>query len=317
LFKRSAPLRLALCAPQEISLSPDKKNIILSKDGQVINLKNASTSAITITNDNNIQWSKNSNQVLFGNKLINIDNSSSSYDLSVIGKAATNFYWDETNKKIYYQANSEINCIITDKNNISTILSGSDYTAYAIRDDLIYTVENISGQNYLRVYGLDNNILKSNTFLGNGEFYFQQDNYHLNLYDKKQQALYLLSDYTDQTIISKIRPVINWQWLDNDLLIWHNDFEIYSLNTKNNKQELILRVSNSIVNIAWNKAKKYLVYASDTQINLINLNLDKKEPIILLTANEINNLVLDEKNQLLYFYAQINQKAGIYKLQLQ
>jgi hypothetical protein len=321
LFKRSTPLNLALCAPQKLSLSPNKKNIILNQSGQIINLKNATTSSsnnsIIPIDYNNIQWSRNSNQVLLGNKLINIDSNTNGYDLSVIGKAATNFYWDELNKKIYYQANSEINCIITDKNSISTILSGSDYVAYTIRNNSIYTVENISGQNNLRIYDLDSNILKSSTLLGNGEFYFQQDNYHLNLYDKKQQALYLLSDYAEQAIIKKIRPVINWQWLNNNFLIWHNDFEIYSLDIKNNKQKLKLRVSTPIVSIAWNKTKNYLIYASDTQINLINLNLDKKEPIILLTANGINNLVLDEKNQLLYFYAQMNQKDGIYKLQLQ
>lgn len=317
LFKRSTPLNLALCAPQDLSLSPDKKNIILSKDGQVINLKNSSTSTLAVTAGNNIQWSKNSDQVLFGDKLINIDNNSSGYDLSVIGKTATNFYWDEANKKIYYQANGEINCIVTDKNSISTILSGSDYAAYAIRNNLIYTVESISGQNYLRIYGIDNNILKSSSFLGGGEFYFKQDDYYLSLYDKKQQALYLLSDYAEQAIINKIRPVINWRWINSDFLIWHNDFEIYSLNTKNNKQELILRVSNPIVDIAWNKIKNYLVYASNEQISLINLNLEKKEPIVLLSAQGINNLALDEKNQLLYFYAEIDQKSGIYKLQLQ
>jgi len=318
LFKRSTPLNLAVCTPQNLSLSPDKKSILLGKDGQIINLRNASSTNLNTSSYNNVQWSKNSNQVLLDNKLINIDNGHSSYDLSVIGKSATNFYWDEANKKIYYQANGEINCIITDKNSVSTILSGSDYAAYAIRNNFIYTVENIANQNYLRIYNIDNNILQSSTFLGNGEFYFQQDDYHLNLYDKKQQALYLLNDYnTEQVIIKKIRPVIQWQWLNNDSLIWYNEFEIYFLDTKNNRQELILRVSNPITGIAWNKSKNYLVYSNNHQINLINLNLDQKDSIILLEAENINNIVLDEKNQLLYFYAQINNESGIYKLQLQ
>lgn len=317
LFKRSLPLNLTLCAPQNLSVSPDKKNIILSQARQVINLKNASTSNITSLKDTNIQWSKNGNQVLSGDKLINLDNGSSSYDLSFVGKTATNFYWDETNRKIYYQANDEINCVIIDKNSVSTILNGSNYETYAIKDDLIYTVENVDGQNYLRIYNLNNNLLKSSTYLGNGDFRFHQDKYHLNLYDAKQQALYLLNGHTEQPIIHKIRPVLNWQWLNSDFLIWHNDFEIYSLNTNNNKQELIIRVSDPIVDIAWNKMKNYLVYANKQQINLINLNLEKKEPITLLKANNINNLVLDDKNELLYFYAQLGQQSGIYKLQLQ
>jgi hypothetical protein len=110
LFKRSTPLNLALCAPQKLSLSPNKKNIILNQSGQIINLKNATTSSsnnsIIPIDYNNIQWSRNSNQVLLGNKLINIDSNTNGYDLSVIGKAATNFYWDELNKKIYSKENA-------------------------------------------------------------------------------------------------------------------------------------------------------------------------------------------------------------------
>ena len=76
-------------------------------------------------------------------------------------------------------------------------------------------------------------------------------------------------------------------------------------------------MSEPLSGIAWNQAKNYLIYASDTQIQIVNLSLDKKIPIVLLKAEKISKLYLDEKNQLLYFYAQIGQQAGIYKLQLQ
>lgn len=318
LFRRSLPLNLALCGPQEISISPDSKNIFLANDGTIINLKTENSKQLVTGGGNgNIQWSQDSSQILFNGDILQLDGGTSSYNLSNLGQSASDFYWDEKNKKIYYRSGSSIACVLTDKNTASTILKGGDYIAYAVRDGLIYTVEKQEENNYLKVYEADSALLRSSSLLPSGDYSFNQDNYHINLYDRKQQSLYLLSDYSAQPISRQIRPVISWQWLNEGFLIWHNEFEIYSLNTANNRQELLIRVSEPLSGIAWNQAKNYLIYASDTQIQIVNLSLDKKIPIVLLKAEKISKLYLDEKNQLLYFYAQIGQQAGIYKLQLQ
>lgn len=318
LFKRSLPLNLALCGPQEISVSPDSKNIFLANDGTIINLKTENSKQLVASGGaGNIQWSQDGSQILFNGGLLKLDGSTSSYDLSALGKDANDFYWDEKNKKIYYRSGSSIACVLTDKNTASTILKGGDYVAYAVRDRLIYTVEKQGEENYLKIYEADNALLRSSSALPSGDYSFYQDDYHLNLYDRKQQSLYLLSDYSAQSLSRQIRPVSSWQWLNKNFLIWHNEFEIYSLDTANNRQELLIRVSEPLSGIAWNQAKNYLIYASDTQIQIVNLSLDKKTPIVLLKAEKVSKLYLDEKNQLLYFYAQIGQQAGIYKLQLQ
>ncbi len=318
LFKKSLPLNLTICAPQAVSLSPDKKNLILPNDGLVINLKTEISSNLKkIASTTSVQWSKNSDQILWGNDLINLSGEKSGYNLKALGQEAQNFFWDENNKKIYYQSGGNISCVLTDKNTISTILSGSDYVAYTVRDDLIYTVEKQNHQNYLRVYDASSAILKSSSDLPNGEYQFHQDEYSLNLYDKKQHALYLINASSPQPIVRQVRPVVSWQWLSNNFLVWHNEFEIYSLDIDNNRQELLIRVSEPITGIAWSRANNYLIYASSQQIQIVNLGLDKRTPIALLKAEQITSIFLDEKNQLLYFYAQIGQQAGIYKLQLQ
>ena len=153
--------------------------------------------------------------------------------------------------------------------------------------------------------------------LPTGDYNFYQDEYRLNLYDRKQKSLYLLNDYAGQPINKQLRPVNSWQWLSSSLLMWYNDFEIYVFDSNGNRQELLARVSDALTGVAWNRNKNYLVYSDAKKIKIINLSLDKKTPITLLEAEEISNLSLDEKNQLLYFYAKIGQQAGIYKLQLQ
>ncbi len=318
LFKRSLPLNLSLCSPQKIEISPDKKNIILPDDGTAINLKTEVKSDLgKPSSDGKIQWSKDGAQVLFGGKLFNLEGKQGAYDLSQLGKEASNFYWDENAKKIYYQADKQISCVLTENNTVSTILSGSDYAAYTVYKNLIYTIERQEGKMYLKIYDANTSILQNSLNLPTGDYNFFQDEYRLNLYDRKQKSLYLLNDYANQPINKQLRPVSSWQWLSSSLLMWYNDFEIYVFDANSSRQELLARVSDALTGVVWNRSKNYLVYSDAKKIKIINLSLDKKTPIILLEAEEISNLSLDEKNQLLYFYAKIGQQAGIYKLQLQ
>jgi len=318
LFKRSLPLNLSLCSPQKVEISPDKKNIILPVEGTAINLKTEIKSNLGGQSSNGeIQWSKDGAQVLFAGQIFNLNGSPSNYKLSQLGKEASNFYWDESEKKIYYQADQRINCVLTENNTISTILSGSDYAAYMVGNGLIYTIEKQDNKMYLKVYDANTSILKNSLNMPTGEYRFFQDEYRISLYDYKQKSLYLLNNLAQQPINKQIRPVVSWQWLSPSLLMWYNDFEIYSFDLNNNRQELLIRVSETITGAVWNRSKNYLVYSDANQIKIINLNLDKKTPITLLKAEGISGLSLDEKNQLLYFYAKIGQQAGIYKLQLQ
>ncbi|MDD3285847.1 MAG: PEGA domain-containing protein [Patescibacteria group bacterium] len=318
LFKRSLPLNLSLCAPQSLELSPDNKRLLLPEEGTAINLKTEVKSDLGLqSSSEEIQWSKDGARVLFGGKILNLDNGQSNDALAVVGQEANNFYWDENGKKIYYAADGNINCILTDNNTISTVLSGSDYAAYTVYGNLIYTIERQNGQMYLRLYSADNHLLQNSISLPAGDYVFRQDKYHLNLYDRKQKALYLLNDYARQPINKQLRPVAAWQWLNSSTLMWYNEFEIYSFDLNGNRQELLIRVSEKLTGAAWNQSKNYMIYADSAEIKIIDLNLDKRSPITLLKAEEISSLALDEKNQLLYFYAKIGQQAGIYKLQLQ
>jgi len=294
LFKRSLPLNLSLCAPQTLELSPDNRRLILPEEGTAINLKTETKSDLGLQlSQGDIQWSKDGARILFGGKILNLDNGQSNDTLAMIGQEANNFYWDENGKKIYYQADGHINCILTDNNTISTVLSGSDYVAYTVRGNLIYTIERQNEQMYLRLYRADNHLLQNSINLPAGDYIFKQDKYHLNLYDRKQKALYLLNDYAQQPINKQLRPVTAWQWLNASTLMWYNEFEIYSFDLNSNRQELLIRVSEKLTGAVWNRSKNYIIYANNDEIKIINLNLDKRLPITLLKAEEISNLALD------------------------
>ncbi|PKM88610.1 hypothetical protein CVU83_01445 [Candidatus Falkowbacteria bacterium HGW-Falkowbacteria-2] len=318
LFRRTTPSNIAICAPQEISFGPEKRNfLVLPSDGLVINLKTETSSTLTDKGAMPVQWSQNGTQILFSDKLINLNGGSTNFDLSPLGDSASNFFWDESSKKIYYQSGGAINCIVTDDKVASTVLSGGTYVAYTVRNGLLYTIETESDKSYLRVYDANTSLLRSSSDLPAGDYIFRQTETNLDLYDKRQQSLYALSDYAQQPIVKQIKPVSSWQWLSDKFLIWHNGFEIYSLDLESGRQDLLIRVSEELTGLAWNRSKNYLIYSSANQIQIVNLNLEIKTPISLLQADNIGSLSLDERNQIIYFYAKIGEEAGVYKLQLQ
>lgn len=320
IFKQSLPLNLALCKPQEMLLSPNQKSILLTQDALLIDLKTGSSSQLDINlTGSDVSWSENSNRLFINEQVLDLNNKNNQLNIPDVelGKDAYNFHWDEDNKKLYYQLEHSINCLNLDNNTAINLLSKGQYLAYTIKDNLIYTAEKEEEKYYLRTYDLNTYILQSNTEISNGFYSFQADGNNLGLFNKNQKELYILNGLASRPIGRKINNIIEWIWINEEVLLWRNDTEIYSMNIKDGRQNLIIRVSEALTGIAWNKAKSYLIYTSANNIWIVNLNLEKIIPIQLLKAEKINNLYLDEKNQIIYFYASIGQQSGIYKLQLQ
>ncbi|MGE5425779.1 MAG: PEGA domain-containing protein [Bacillota bacterium] len=316
LFKRSTPSSLALCAPQELSFPETKKNfLILPKDGTAINLKTETTSRLQGSADT-VQWSKSGSQAFFGGKLFSLNGGTPSFDLGTLGQGAVDFFWDESSNRVYYRSDNTIGCFLTDNNTASTVLSGGDYVSYAVNENSIYTVEQEEGKSFLRVYDTSTSLRQSSSEIPSGNYAFRRQEGRLDLYDRRQHSLYILADYPSQPIVRQIKPVVAWKWLDASYLLWHNGYEINTLDLKTGRQELLIRVSDEITGMDWNRTKNYLVYSSANKIQVVNLNLEQKLPITVLEAEQISGLAIDEKEEILYFYAKIDGQAGVFKQQL-
>ncbi len=289
MFKKSLPLNITICEPQKFILSNNNKNISLENDKLLIDLKTGSSKLIDTNSD-----------------YLNFNLESEAYNLQ----------WDQNKAKLYYQLANQIRCLNVTDNSSQSFLSQGKYLAYTTYQNKLYTVEKIDNNIYLHIYNSENSLLESTVNLPEGLYNFETRDDHLSLYDSKNQSLYLLNNSTQIPITKKLEKVQDWQWIGNTYIVWYNDFEIYSMDISNGRPNLIIRISEKITGLAWNKAKYYLLYSSEKNIWIVNLNLEKIIPINILQAKAINNLSLDEKNQIVYFYADIDDKLGIYKLQL-
>jgi len=290
IFKKSLPLNITNCQTQKIHLSANRKSLVLEDDSLIIDLKTGNSSN-------------------YNNKQINPLN-------FPLEPGAYNLYWDKNRDKLYYQLENQIKSFSSTDSKSQIFLTSGKYLDYISHNNNIYTIETINEDNYLKIYNPTSALLESSIHLLAGKYHFDKYNKQLSLYNETNHTLYILNSNPKKPIVKKIDKVNGWQWINDDFIVWYNDSEIYSMNLNSKRPNLIVRISEQITSMAWNKSKSYLLYSSANNIWIVNLKLERIIPINILQANSISYLNLDEKNQIVYFYAQIRDQAGIYKLQL-
>ncbi|MDP2684765.1 MAG: hypothetical protein Q8P20_07065, partial [bacterium] len=109
--------------------------------------------------------------------------------------------------------------------------------------------------------------------------------------------------------------VTSWQWLNDEQLLYSNNWEIYLFDLRQNQSTLITRVSEEIKTILWHSENDYLIFSTITSLNVADL---KNGTITTIFKTEkIVSPLMDDRGDALYFYAKIGQQEGVYKLLLQ
>ena len=87
---------------------------------------------------------------------------------------------------------------------------------------------------------------------------------------------------------------------------------------KNNKKELITRISNPITEVLWHPSDNYIIYLADNTINIIELDKREKRNIAkIIKLDNLSQILSNEKGDILYFNGSIGNQEGIYKLSIQ
>ncbi len=315
LFRDNVPLMILGVIESKLIISPDSKYLYAAQAKKIITLK-TETARYLNTEASGI-WLKN-NKILAAGVIFDPtkENNDINY-AALIGANANNWYLDDSNGQLYYKNNNSINRLDTNSKITSTLLSGENYIDYLPRQDKIFTITNNNNQALLNSYNLKNNQLDATWNLPpSAEYSFVKDiSSHLAVYDNKNKTLYLFNanDLSAGPIV--IRNIKNWAVVNNQSLIYTNDFEIYIFNLTNSRIDLITRRSEEIDNIIWNEAGNYLIFSSPTTLNVLDFKNRNSTP--LFRAEKISSPILDEKNDNLYFWAKVGQQEGIYKMQMQ
>lgn len=314
LFRSDLPTIVYRSTSTSLSLSPSSKYIYLESSGQLVDLTNSSF-RLELDNNSNGSWQDNEN--FFADGLIyNINNENIINLNNEVKIKADSWKYDRDNSSIYYTANKSIFRFEKD-NTASLIISNiENYLDYKQDGNLLFLILEIDDDKFLKEYDINTQQeIKSMELpkVGNYLFFPGAKNGHLTLYDEQNSSLYLINknDWQKSSIINQVR---DWVFINKTQMIYHNGWEIFLLDLKEDSSRLLTRVSEPISKIIWHDRENYYIFstvntlqAGDLRSNLLTT---------LFKTEKIGDIALDSKQDLLYFYSEIGQQSGVYKFLL-
>ena len=317
LFRDDLPLLVTKSNLNELSLSSNKKYLYLISDKKIINLKNGDEKSLPLSSVDSGQWLRGSEKLLVLGTIFDPEKNNDIDYQKTIGDEADLWYLEEFTGRLYYRYKNSLNRLESNGKTNLTVIKEEDLLTYEPRGDHLFFVSKNQNKVFLKDYSLKNDSLEYQLELPSvGDYQFNYDNRkNLSLYDTKNKTLYLIDSGSPQNSEKIIKNVTSWQWLNDEQLLYSNNWEIYLFNLKQNQSILITRVSEEIETILWHSGNDYLIFSTATSLNAADLKNGTITTI--LKTEKITSPLLDEKEGALYFYAQIGQQEGIYKLLLQ
>lgn len=326
LFKNKLPALMSSGKIINILISPDNKSLLVNA-GDEAYFYNPSGDKKTIldaaisTSTDNFFW-LNNNMALVNGLIFKTNDSDKLIDL--------NKYINFTNSKItnangenelyYISSSNTINKfnILSKKN--EKIVTSEKIDDFLTKDNNLYIINKISEKHNLRVYDIASKQMTRQINLPAASSYeFINPGHHLiNLYDKHRQILYLIDPTSPDPLKESLSNIKIIHWVNENKLLYANDFEILLIDFSTNKTTLITRISEEIQNLVWHPSNNYVLYSTNDSIFSIELDDREKRNITqLIKFDKISNLILDKSGKILYFYAKIGNQKGLYKLNIQ
>jgi len=328
LFKNDLPTLAVKGFYDELIMSPDKKKLAAFNNNKVVilNLNNelidsyiSSSTNLNNASDMNISWSPNEENLILGQYVFNINNWASPLILSNIIGNQKNIKWSRNDYSVFYNTKNGLYRYNTDAKINDTVINESGINDYLLIDNNLYFIILAGHTTELNILSLnDHNIIKKIKLPYSTYVFLNQKHKLINLYDTTYNILYLIDPFSDlRPLREAINNVNKTFWINDNKLLYANDFEIWTLDLVNFKRELLTRISSKINKIIWHPNNNYVIYATDKNINTIELDDREKRNITnLIELDVISGLQINEKGDTLYFYSKIGNQGGIYKLSI-
>ncbi len=322
LFKKNLPRLVVGASEQKTFISPDKKKIFLPKEGLIVDLKTENkTEAIKSENEKNILWSPDSKKILIENTILDLKLPKKNIYLDkLIGRNLKNVKWDKNSNKIYYQYKNSLNRFDLSTKINEILINEEELLDYRIKNDNLFIIfkNKLAVKLEIRSLSAKETIKEIELPVSDGYKLINPNSDLINLYDEKYKILYLINPFSS---VGSLKEVINnikyGEWINDKILLYANDFEIWTLNLEKAKMELLTRLSPQITGLTKTDDENYLIYFTPESINVLEKNSGETIRITeLIKLDKILAPVLNENGDILYFYAKIGNQEGLYKLNI-
>ena len=305
------------------SLAPDKKQILIISGDRLTFFNLADETQKFVAQQGltgkNIAWSPDGAKIVIDGYLFNLNDLSAKTELRKLTAGAFNYKW--SGDLLYYQAQNSV-FALTSETSVKKILSGVAASDFLVKAANLFVITETKPVNSLTIYDLASGKKIRNIALpsaGNNSF-INPEHSLLNIYDQGRKIIYLI-DPTAQyysPLIETINNVNNSSWLNQNNLLYTNDFEIWLYNLAGRQKTLITRISAVINNAVMHPNNNYLIYSTAKTINAIELDEREKRNIAELARLDlIGPLTINSEGNLLYFPGKTGSQSGLYKLLIQ
>jgi hypothetical protein len=305
----------------EIYLIDDK--LITIKDDKITFQDKEEEKIITYSKtpetNNKIKISPRGEKAIIGKYIYNLQNPEDD-PLSLnqlVGATSENIQWGKNDNELYYINGSLLNKFNISDNKFITLFRQINLKDYLVKNDLLYFINNQNQSVKLNTYDLDKERVSKTISLPLSEYSFQNTQHHLiNLYDQNHKILYLIqADSPFKPLQESLNNVEKSFWLDDETLIYTNEFEIWKFNLNTGEKTLLTRISSTIESIIAHPENNYILFLANNTINVLELdNREKYNITKILELKNIKNLMIDKKGETIYFSSQIGSQKGIFKL---
>jgi len=316
LFRSDLPLFITAASTSPLTLSASNKYLYVSGASKIISLGTGQEKVITAASAAEGQWLKNDDKLVAAGWIFNPSGADVNYG-ELIGANARDWYLEEKTGRLYYRNQDSLGYFDLAKD-VSVLAAGSgNYLTYEPRGDTLFFIATEEEKTILKKYSLRNQTVEQEINLpGVGRYIFSREGRKfLTLYDDQNQTLYLFNPDNLAAGEETIKNVVSWIWLDDNTLLYNNNWEIYLFDLKQQSASLLTRVGEGITKIVWNSKNNYLIFSTANSLNTLDLKLGTITKIF--QTEKISPPVLDDKTGTLYFGAKIGQREGAYSLLLQ
>jgi hypothetical protein len=324
LWKQSLPIQLANYDISDWTSTADRKKIaIISENKKIIYFSLGDNQFEEIYQSNLedtvelIDWSNTGKKILAktGNSHIVINTERNNTSPFIIAdKKYKSVKWDTKNDNLLYGLNnSGVWQIDIFKNEETLILERpvsdfivNDNTIYSLYKNIVY-INTVSDKTEPEI--LDSARCNDCKFINKG---FNK----LILLDKITQSLFVIDPTgRDKTITQSAKAI---SWLNDDTLLFYNDWEIWLLEKDKTEPELVTRIGSGIDNAIWHNNGRHIIFTSDDEIKIIELdNRELRNIVQLFAGDNIKYLSLDSKGKNIYFESIIAKKESVMELNIQ
>lgn len=323
LFKNNLPISIFSENVLSSSQSPNKKNsVFITEDNYIVfyhdndRIEYYSRSDEDIDNSNSIIWIDNIG-VLINSKLFYISNWDSPKDLSgTIGDIPPEDIRSYNSNSAFFKKNNNLIKFNFRNEGLETVLNSENLIDFSFKNNFLYTIEEIEESVYFIIYENYQKVRQINLSYDTEYTFLETEQNLVNIYNKKFKTLYLVDPFDYFSPLKEtINNVNHVFWVNDNKLVYYNDFEIWTYDNNIHKKTIITRISNKINNVLWHPSNNYLLFSTNDSLFTIELDdRDRYNSVRLLNMSNIEFLNMNTRGDFLYFFADLRDRKSYFKL---